>query len=266
MLDSQIDEIVRLYAGQARSTIQALQRRREGEFDLNEVAVLETGCGIGYAVMAMARLGVGDAVGIDSGAVDSRHAHEKAAISERLGMSAGALEGRVRILAGDITAMPLDDDAFDAIYSASVLEHIFDLPAAFMEMARVLRPGGFMFHNFDPFFSPQGGHALCTLDFPWGHARLNRDEFCRYVDEFRPHEAPYAADFYEHGFNRPRIAFHEIEQAIAAAGLSILSWREYWRPDHLPSSGVWREVNRHHPTASTRDLSVDGLYMVLTKM
>jgi SAM-dependent methyltransferase len=42
----------------------------------------------------------------------------------------------------DITALPFDDRAFDAILCSHVLEHVHDDRAAMRELRRVLRPGG----------------------------------------------------------------------------------------------------------------------------
>jgi ubiquinone/menaquinone biosynthesis C-methylase UbiE len=265
MSDSQLDALAQTYKNQAASTLRTFRERCSEAIPAESMSVLETGCGMGHAVMAMANLGIGNAVGIDRVTTDARSLEQKPAISARLRMTDKAIADRVRILTGDIIQMPLADNAFDLICSASVFEHVSDLPAALLEMARVLKPGGIMHHNVDPFFSPSGGHALCTLDFPWGHARLSPAEFHRYANQFRPFEATYATDFFQNGFNQPRIPLHAIEQAIGAAGLSLLAWKEHWRSDHLPSGAIWQEISRIHPSIGLRDLAVDGLNMVLVK-
>ncbi len=43
---------------------------------------------------------------------------------------------------------PYDDGSLDVVVSNNVLEHVFDRPAFFAELARTLRPGGFSVHVF----------------------------------------------------------------------------------------------------------------------
>jgi ubiquinone/menaquinone biosynthesis C-methylase UbiE len=49
---------------------------------------------------------------------------------------------RPRFIAADLTALPFDDESFDAITCGYVLEHVPDPRDGLAEMARVLRPGG----------------------------------------------------------------------------------------------------------------------------
>ena len=49
---------------------------------------------------------------------------------------------------GDARALPYPDDAFDAVVSASMLEHLVDPRAVIGEMLRVLRPGGRLVMGF----------------------------------------------------------------------------------------------------------------------
>jgi arsenite methyltransferase len=50
--------------------------------------------------------------------------------------------GRVRLVNGPLTALPLDDRSLDAAISVNTVYFVSDLDAACAELARVLRPGG----------------------------------------------------------------------------------------------------------------------------
>lgn len=78
---------------------------------------------------------------------------------------------------GDITAMPFEDAAYDAVLCIEVLEHVHDTSGALAEMRRVLRPGGellittpFLFHlHGDPYdfvrLTPSYFRASLAADF-----------------------------------------------------------------------------------------------------
>lgn len=59
-----------------------------------------------------------------------------------LALAGQNLGGRVRFLAGDASALPLDADACDVVVSALVLNFVPDVRTALAEMIRVAVPGG----------------------------------------------------------------------------------------------------------------------------
>jgi SAM-dependent methyltransferase len=62
----------------------------------------------------------------------------------------------------DITGTRFADATFDAIASLSVVEHGVDLPAYFVEMSRILKPGGLLITSTDYFetaIDTRGQHA-----------------------------------------------------------------------------------------------------------
>ncbi len=95
--------------------------------------VLDVGCGPGFYVAELLEaVGTnGSVVGIDSSdsmlALAARRCagHDNAAFHE-----------------ADATALPVEDDGFDAALSVQVLEYVAEIPAALAELRRVLRPGG----------------------------------------------------------------------------------------------------------------------------
>jgi len=48
----------------------------------------------------------------------------------------------IEFLAGDTTRLPFHDNTFDCIVNGFMLRNVTDLPAAFGELRRVLKPGG----------------------------------------------------------------------------------------------------------------------------
>jgi SAM-dependent methyltransferase len=177
-----------------------------------------------------------------------------AELRERTRLVAAVPPGRVDFVEDDITDSGLDPGSFDAIVSFEVLEHVQRPGAAFAAMARLLKPGGIVYHDYNPFFSTNGGHSLCTLDFPWGHARLDDPDFERYLREIRPTEVDQALRFYRESLNRLTLA--ELRTAIAEAGLElagVIPWSDRTLVPRLTPEVV-ADVQRTYPLVVAEDL------------
>ena len=90
-------------------------------FELQDARILDVGSGAGYLQDT-----VSDYTGIDIASSAARFYHKP-------------------FVAGTATAMPFEDDAFDAAWSIWVLEHIPNPEAALSEIRRVVRPGGLIY-------------------------------------------------------------------------------------------------------------------------
>lgn len=229
--------------------------------------ILEVGCYDGAVAFALARdLGV-DVVASDLARYyavqrpDEPTAvaveREQAALDDLRSRAAAVAVvdmARVRFVEDDITASTLDPGSFDAIVSFEVLEHVADPAAAFVAMATLLRSGGLLYHDYNPFFAANGGHALVTLDLPWGHARLDPTDVERYLREIRPAEADQALRFYRESLNRMTRA--DLRAAIDGAGLELLAlvpWTQRSLAQTL-DAGVSAQVRRTYPEATVDDL------------
>ena len=94
------------------------------------LAVLDSGCGMGFYLIAMQELCELGLTGLDP---DGARLH-----------FAAAHGARANLVQGDAAALPFPDRSFDRVLMSEVLEHLPDDAAGLREAFRVLRPGGLL--------------------------------------------------------------------------------------------------------------------------
>lgn len=229
--------------------------------------ILEVGCYDGAVAFQLSRRADTDVVASDlsryyivqrPGTVDDADVNAQdaflAEIRERSRRAADVAPGAVAFIEDDVTRSTQPSASFDAIVSFEVLEHVTRPDLAFQEMARLLKPWGLVYHDYNPFFSVNGGHSLCTLAFAWGHARLDADDFRRYLEELRPAEVDQGLRFYRENLNRMTLA--DIRRVVDDAGLELLAvipWFDRKLTGELKPE-VLVEVQRVYPTVTVDDL------------
>jgi ubiquinone/menaquinone biosynthesis C-methylase UbiE len=227
----------------------------------SECELLDVGCGSGALVYGLKMAGAKGVTGLDI-SLDYPAAYYRD--RERALKSSG---GFCRFIKGSAEKMGIADASFDVIVSTSVIEHLTDIEKSFQEMYRVLRPGGLGMHFYCPYFGPQGGHSLMTLDFPWGHVCLDRSEILDYLAVVRPYELPRAKQFLLQELPTRPNHLHEIQESIIRAGFQLKRWDEGVRQSHVPwlDKTLWKEVKGLFPRVTLRDLMVNTVWMVLVK-
>jgi SAM-dependent methyltransferase len=131
------------------------------EIDLAGRTVLEVGCGAGYEVWFAANWLGADAWGID---VSPRRAWSD------LG------GGRVHLVAGDIAGdHGLPASTFERAMSFTVWEHIRHPRAAFLELFRLMRPGGIAWIRANLYRGPTASHRSRHIHFPFPHLLFDDD-------------------------------------------------------------------------------------------
>jgi ubiquinone/menaquinone biosynthesis C-methylase UbiE len=252
------------YRAAASGHLRALEAQG---LDPSTAQALEIGCATGYLTFALAAEGVARAVGLDKKLHGYVGALERPRMQTLLVPSEGS---DPRLVEGDATAMPFDDESFDVVLSVTTLEHVSQIPEVFREIHRILRPGGLTLHVVDPWFSPRGGHSLCLLDSPWGHVRLAPDDFDRYVDTYRPFEAAEAKRFYREEFQVPRLTQAAMQRIVIDEGFELVDWQGSgvrYR-DHLPllDRELLSDCLRLHAAMSVEDLWTDIYTLTLRKL
>jgi SAM-dependent methyltransferase len=272
----------------ARQRVHLLDRYlRIHGFSVTGRDALEVGCWDGACVHALAASGCRRAVGIDyqdyflfnvepeeiTDAQRRKGGESLCRMQEAIARAAPNLLDRandapkatpVELLIDDITGPRLDDSQFDLICSWDTLEHIVPPEAGFAAMSRLLRPGGLCFHQYSAFTSHPGGHALCTLDFPWGHVRLGADDMDRYLRQYRPDEYPHAIRHYQKFLNRMTLA--DAERLATAHGFRVIDktvWlnRQLFEEEFDPV--CLEDARRHHPNLTFADMIHTDIWLLL---
>jgi SAM-dependent methyltransferase len=138
---NEVAEPEALYVSLAREEARDLDAR----YGLNGTRVLDLGCGPGYYTQELRRRGA-ITLGVD---LDSEGWSET--------------EGGQAI--GDAAHLPFPDNSFDGIFCSNLLEHAPDTRGVFVEAARLLRPGGWIYMSWTNWYSPWGGHAMSPYHF-----------------------------------------------------------------------------------------------------
>ncbi len=107
--------------------VQFLSQSTEGEF------FIDVGCGTGN-VLKFAKKVFRKAMGMDISC----------------GMLSVAKNRGLNVCLADAITLPIRSSTVDAISCFSVLHHIYDQKPFFLEFFRVLKPGGYLYTDFDP--------------------------------------------------------------------------------------------------------------------
>jgi SAM-dependent methyltransferase len=94
---------------------------------------LEIGAGTGYFSLNLLKQGI---------LTEVTCTDVSAGMLETLAGSAAGLGLEVETIVCDAEALPFENNSFDVVFGHAVLHHIPDLPQAFREFRRVLKPGG----------------------------------------------------------------------------------------------------------------------------
>jgi SAM-dependent methyltransferase len=135
-----------------------------------------------------------------------------------------ATPGEVEFRLVEGVRLPFDDRALDGLYCVSVLEHIPDCSATVAEVARVIKPGGFLILTFD--LDLRGDQAIGAKEYDVLRGAL-RDHFVYECPETSVHPVNVLNSWNSpFGFQRPflgRKIYHGIK--MTTSSLSDLARR-----------------------------------------
>lgn len=247
--------------------------------NINGSNILELGCHFGGVSYCLAEMGAKevyatDFAGYKANAADSGNNSEKVLNEIDADLNTARKEygnlfqnsKSVKFLNDDICDSKLPDSHFDLICSFDVLEHISNPAKAFANISRILKDDGIAVHEYNPFFSLNGGHSACTLDFPWGHTRLSENDFERYLKEIRPNEETIGMSFYKNGLNR--MSIQSLYKHSFENNLEVLALVQFTKEQHvgLLNNEIFKQAKNIYPEITVADLVTPRIIVIHRKI
>ncbi len=240
--------------------INFFNKRIKRKLKLND-KILEIGYSTGgHSLFAFERMGF-NVTGIDN----FYDGNFKPIILDHIKISE-QIKNNINFIEGDISKIDLVDK-FDLIYSTSVLEHISDVKSSLKNMYNLLNPGGSIFHNYNPYFSFNGGHALGTGDAPFMHLRLNINEYNEYIKLYRPYEAKIAIKWLNNSMNK-EISQKKLKNLLISSGFKII----YFQSNNLNKFNfdinrkLYEECLKNYNFLEIEDLLGHSVSFIATKI
>jgi SAM-dependent methyltransferase len=100
--------------------------------------------------------------------------------------------------------IPLSDGSVDVVYTIDTIEHLSRPHDIFMDVFRVLKPGGMFLIHFGPWYNPNGAHLEDIIPFPWPHVIFSMDTLLNVAAHlYESKDTKHACYWYEDGKLRP---------------------------------------------------------------
>lgn len=263
---------VRSYQQWEYEEIKRIYKDFDPYWDLEGKIILDVGCGLGGKLLFYAEQGAKQVVGVDLRPFSAISASQ-------LTLEHKKYSEIIRIAVADGSELPFADGIFDVVISINVLEHVVDPLAVMKECRRVLRPGGYFYLHFPPFYSPWGPHLDGWINFPWPHLIFSErslvraaalvEERKRYNEQFIP-PARVHWDKLEGFYELNRLTIRRFLKLVKEADFQILQCRLLPFGRHAFRGGVlgefllaWLQLAAHVPFLN--EFVVTKIASVLTR-
>jgi len=193
------------------------------EIALDDLDVLDLGCGHGGYSHVFAERG-------------ARVTSSDLIIADGLGLESA--------IQADATSLPLDENSFDFVFCASLIEHVEDSAALVREIRRVMRPGAKCYLSFPPFYTPIGGHQFKPFHLFGERLAMTMYRMANRTESTGEGGEGFSDAYGEWGLYRRTIS--GVRSDIAAAGLRIIDQSTRYLPVNVSRLPILSEFLTWH--------------------
>lgn len=133
-------------------------------------------------------------------------------------LDARATQAGITFYSSPAEKIPVSDGTFDLVFSFNSMEHFADPRVVINEVRRVLKPGGYLYVDFDPlYYSPRGLHAYRKINIPYCQVLFKHSDLENYAANNKlnwselPYVNKYSADSFREIFGEMKKDFSFID-------------------------------------------------------
>lgn len=188
--------------------------------NLRDKIVLEIGSGYGGYIYHALCKGAKFVFGVE---ID----HDRAKESEEI-LNEKNIGENYQILRSDSRDLDMiQDNSIDIVVSDAVIEHITEIGKVFIEVERILKPGGKAYLSTSPiWFTYNGGHLWRYIPIPWSHIFFSSKTIIEVLqiqklrNDFPEYRCDYIIDLYR---TIGKLSLHRVRKEVANSGLNLES-------------------------------------------
>src|SRR2546430_11846888 len=130
--------------------------------NFKDKTVLELGCSSGYLIHSFRQYEQFKAIGADIN-------------KDALALARKRYGKDIQFVQTTPDNIPVPDASVDIVYTIDTIEHLSRPRDIFMDVHRILKPGGTFLIHFGPWYNPNGAHLEDIIPFPWPHVMFSMD-------------------------------------------------------------------------------------------
>lgn len=153
---------------------------------------------------------------------------------------------------GDALRIPILDSSLDFVFCASLIEHVSNPRLLLQEIERVLKPGGYCYLSFPPYYSIRGGHEFSPFHLLGEQVALRISKLLRRATPewsariYAPEISPTSFKHLYRNWGLHKLTISEARKLVSSSKFSVIDCSTRYIPINTTKWGLIGEFLTWH--------------------